>query len=102
MSVKRFVKIKKYIHYNNKALPKTHPEFDNLFKIRPVLESVVSHCRSTTAEEKLPIDEQIISTKGRSSLKQYLLKNSNKWGIKVCASCCISGIIYDLEVYTEK
>ena len=33
MSVKQFVKIKKYIHYNNKALPKTHPEFDKLFKI---------------------------------------------------------------------
>lgn len=30
MSVKRIEKIKKYIHIcdNNKALPKTHPEFD--------------------------------------------------------------------------
>ena len=104
MSVKRFVKIKKYIHFcdNNKALPKTHPEFDKLFKIRPVLESVVSHCRPTAAEEKLSIDEQIISTKGRPSLKQYLLKKSNKWGMKVCARCGISGIIYDFEVYTEK
>ena len=104
ISVKRFEKIKKYIHFcdNNKALPKTHPEFDKLFKIRPVLESVVSHCRPTAAEEKLSIDEQIISTKGRSSLKQYLLKKSNKWGMKVCARCGISGIIYDFEVYTEK
>ena len=35
ISVKRFEKIKKYIHFcdNNKALPKTHPEFDKLFKI---------------------------------------------------------------------
>ena len=48
ISVKRFEKIKKYIHFcdNNKALPKTHPEFDKLFKIRPVLESVTSRCIS--------------------------------------------------------
>ena len=42
ISVKRFEKIKKYIHFcdNNKALPKTHPEFDKLFK------SVTSRCIS--------------------------------------------------------
>ena len=44
------------------------------FKIRPVLESAVSHFRSTAAEEKHSIDEPIIPTKGRSSLKQYLTK----------------------------
>ena len=51
-------------------------------------------------EEKHSISEQIISTKGRSSLKQYLPKKPNKWGIKVWARCGVLGIIYDFEVYT--
>ena len=72
------------------------------FKIRPVLESVVSHFRSIAAEEKHSIDEPITPTKGRSSLKQYLTKNPNKWAIKVWTRCGLLGIIYDFEVYTGK
>ena len=72
------------------------------FKIRPVLESVVSHFRSTAAEEKHSIDEPITPTKGRSSLKQYLTKNPNKWAIKVWTRCGLLGIIYDFEMYTGK
>ena len=48
------------------------------------------------------IDEQIIPTKGRSSIKQYLQNKPNKWGIKVWARCSISGVVDDFEVYTGK
>ena len=35
-------------------------------------------------EEVHCIDEQIIPTKGHSSIKQYLLNKPNKWGILMC------------------
>ena len=48
------------------------------------------------------MDEQIIPTKSRTSLKQYLPNKPNKWGIKVWARCRVSGIVYDFEVYTGR
>jgi hypothetical protein len=33
-------------------------------------------------------------------LKQYLPKKPHKWGIKVWASCGVSGIVYDFQIYT--
>ena len=52
--------------------------------------------KSVLQEEMQSIDEQIIPT------KQYMPKTPNKWGIKVWARCCISGIVYDFEIYTCK
>jgi hypothetical protein len=67
-----------------------------------VIESVVAKCRKVPQEEKHSIDEQIIPTKSRTSLKQYCPKKPNKWGIKVWARCGVSGLVYDFEVYTGK
>ena len=50
----------------------------------------------------LSVDEQIIPTKSRCEIKQYMPKKPNNWGIKVCARCGISGIVYDFEIYTGK
>ena len=44
---------------------------------------------SNTPEEVHYIDEQIIPTKGLSSIKQYLPNKPNKWGIKVWARCVL-------------
>ncbi len=74
--------------------------YDKLFKVRPVLDSVLNNCKNILQEERHSIDEQIIPTKCRSSLKQYMPKKPHKWGIKVWARCGVSGIVYDLEVYT--
>ena len=83
-------------------VPKDDPNFDKPFKIRPVLDSVLKKCQAIPREEKHSIDEQIILTKCRSRMPQYLTKNFNKWGIKVWARCGMSGIVYDFEVYTGK
>ena len=101
MTVKHFEKLKRYIHFNNNddALPKTHKEFDKLFKIRPLIDSVLPKCQAIPTEEHHSIDEQIIPTKGRSGMRQYLPKKPNKWGIKVWARCGHSGILYDFEIY---
>ena len=58
--------------------------------------------KSVLQEEMQSIDEQIIPTKSRCGIKQYMPKKSNKWGIKVWARCGISSIVYDFEIYTGK
>ena len=102
MTVNRFDKIKRFFHCNDnsKMVPKDHPEFDKLFKVRPVIESVQGKCGQVPQEEKHSIDEQIIPTKCRSPLRQYIPKKPHKWGIKVWARCGVSGMVYDFEVYT--
>ena len=104
MPVNRFDKIKQFFHCNDnsKQLPNTHKDFDKLFKVRPVLDSVRAKCQQVPQEENHSVDEQIIPTKTRTSLKQYLPNKPNKWGIKVWARCGVSGILYDFEVYTGK
>ena len=67
-----------------------------------MINSVLRKCKNIPQEEVHSIDEQILPTKGRTSLKQYLPKKPNKWGIKVWARCGISGVIYDFEIYTGK
>ncbi|XP_065070858.1 uncharacterized protein LOC135695640, partial [Rhopilema esculentum] len=79
---------------------RSHPEFDKLFKVRPVIDSVQNKCRKVPQEEKHSIDEQIIPTKGRSPIRQYIPNKPHKWGIKVWARCGVSGIVYDFDVYT--
>ena len=83
-----------------KNLPNTDKDFDKLFKVRPVLDSLGEKCRQLPEEENH--SEQIIPTKSRTSLKQYLPNKPNKWGIKVWARCGVSDILYDFEVYTGK
>ena len=104
MSINRFEKIKQYFHCNDntKHVPVTHEDHDKLFKVRPVINSLVEKCRQVPQEEYHSVDEQIIPTKSRTSLKQYLPNKPNKWGIKVWARCGVSGMVYDFEIYTGK
>ena len=104
MGVTRFEKLKRFFHCNDNAkmVPRENPNFDKLFKVRPVLNSVLNKCRKLPQEEKHSVDEQIIPTKCRSGMRQYLPKKPNKWGIKVWARCGVSGMVYDFEIYTGK
>ena len=104
MSINRFEKIKQFFHCNDneKILPPTADNFDKLYKVRPVIDSLLEKCKQIPQEEHHSVDEQIIPTKSRTSLRQYLPNKPNKWGIKVWARCGISGILYDFEIYTGR
>jgi len=54
-------------------------DFDKLFKVRPVLDSLHEKCQKLSQEENHCVDEQIIPTKICTSLKQYLPNKPNKW-----------------------
>lgn len=50
-------------------------------------------------EEFLAVDEQIIPTKARSSIKQYNPKKPHKWGFKDFVLSGVSGFSYDFEIF---
>ena len=102
----RFAKISQYLHLNNKRreLPRGHANHDKLFKVQPILDSIVEAVKSEYRPSKnVSIDEAMIPFKGRLSLKQYISLKPVKRGIKVweCADSSNS-FICDLEVYTGK
>ena len=102
MTVNRYEKIRKFIHFNvnTKMLPRSHADHDRLFKIRPIVRLLQKTFRSVPHEECLSIDEQLCSTKARSYLKQYLPDKPHKWGYKLFVLSGVSGFTYNFEIYT--
>lgn len=69
------------------------------------ISDVVNHARQKYQEsfipyEKICIDESIVPFKGRLSIKQYLPKKRNRFGIKLFVLCDVrTGIILDFIIY---
>lgn len=102
----RFMKISQYLHLNDKSreLPRGDANHDKLFKVRPLLDSVVFSIKSEYWPTKcVSIDEAMIPFKGRLGMKQYMPQKPTKRGIKVweCADSS-NGYVVDLSVYTGK
>ena len=71
----QFAKISQYLHLNNKRreLPRGHANHNKLFKVQPLLDSVVEAIKSEYRPSKnISINEAMIPLKGRLSLKQYM------------------------------
>ena len=101
MPLQRFENLKRFFHMNdNLKMPKRgEVNFDRLYKVRPLLDCILESCGRIEQEEAHSIDEQIVPTKSKSSLRQYLPNKPHKWGIKIWARCGVSGIVYDFSVY---
>lgn len=105
MPVNRFGWLLSHLHLNDNILQpaRDHPNFDKLYKVRPLL----TELSKTFAENYLPtellaIDESMIKFKGRSSLKQYMPKKPVKRGYKVWMLCASSGYNLKFDIYTGK
>ena len=96
--------ILRYLHFNdnNEMSARDYPNYDPLFKIRPLLSSLRTNMMKTEPEERHSIDEQIIPFKGRSHMKQYNKNKPHKRGFKVFTRAGVSGMMYDIEIYTGK
>ena len=71
---------------DNLKMPKRGEyNFDRLYKVRPLLDCILERCRNTEQAEAHSINEQIVPTKSKSSLRQYLPNKPHKWGIKIWA-----------------
>lgn len=106
MTAKRFKQILRCLHLNdNTQCPaRTSPEFDKLFKLRPLLTLINQACQENAHDSSSQsIDESMILFKGRSSLKQYMPMKPIKRGFKVWCRCdSSSGYLYEFDVYTGK
>ena len=105
----RFKGILRFLHFrDNTTLPQSSPQDphtrDRLWKIRPVIEAIVTACRTNyRPHRELAIDEAMVAFKGRSSLKQYLPMKPVKRGFKiwVCADSHNS-YVCEFECYTGR
>ena len=82
----RFNHLLASIHFsdNSNAKPRGHPEYDKLYKIRPVMESILQKCLFLyNPHRENSIDEAMVGFKGRSSLKQYMPNKPTKRGYKI-------------------
>lgn len=104
MARNRFDCLRTYIHFvdNGKLKQRTDPDYDKLFKIRPVLDAIRKNMATLEPEEHNSVDEIIIPFKGRSSIKQYIKNKPHKWGFKMFARAGSSGLLYDCEIYVGK
>ena len=79
MAMKQFENLKRFFHLsdNSKILKKGAPNYDVLYKVRPMLGSLQEKCRNVAPEENHSIEEQIILTKSHCPIRQYLTNKAN-------------------------
>ena len=107
MPKNRFQEISSYLHFNDSAREPAHgtPGFDRLYKIRPVLNSVLNKCqRNFKPTQNLSIHEGVIGYKRtRESFGQDMPAKPNKHGIKVwMATDSSNGYVLNFIVYLGK
>lgn len=105
-TLKRFLKILRYLHLNNNETmpkPKT-PEFDRLYKLRPLIKHLTDTFQSAfTPYRYLSIDESMCAFKGRTTLKQYMPMKPIKRGFKIWAlACATTGYLLNFQIYQGK
>ena len=106
MSRDRFQLFLKFLHLsdNLQMIPRGCPGFDRLYKIRPLVNHLVTRFKSSYVPgREISIDESMISYKGRLSFLQYMPKKPTKWGVKAWVLAdSASGYIWNWDLYTGK
>ncbi|XP_030579753.1 piggyBac transposable element-derived protein 3-like [Archocentrus centrarchus] len=95
----RWEEIKHCINFSDNTTPNNS---DRLFKIRPLIDSLLPKFQALPQEQMMSIDEQMVPFKGRSVLKQYIPKKPYKWGYKIFVLCDTKGLVHSFDVYAGK
>ncbi len=104
MGRNRYQLIMKYLHFNdNTGYDPKDPNRDRLYKIRPLLEFLVTKFQELYyPTQEISIDEQLLKFKGRLHFKQYIPNKRSRFGIKLFTLCDKNGYVYNTTVYTGK
>ena len=97
-----FIKTCLHCNDNDRMLTREDPNYDPLFKVRPLLNHLKKKYMQIPIPQMVCIDEQLVPFKGKSQMKQYIPSKPHKWGYKIFALCDTAGILYNFEVYTGK
>ena len=104
MSRNRYQSILANLHLvdNRKAPAKGRPNFDPLYKVRPILKMVDKNFKKVYSMSRdLALDEGGVPFKGRVSFKVYNPNKPNKYAMKMYEICEAStGYVYHVEVYS--
>ena len=89
MTRNRFQIILSFLHFaNNANYDANDPKRDKLFKIRPIMDCLISKFKSVYMPgEHISIDEELLLWKGRLSFKQYIANKRSRFGIKLFSLC---------------
>lgn len=99
MARDKFKNINRFIHFadNDKIIrDRDDPEYDHLFKVRPLLHFIRGNCFKMFQEQRLSIDEQIVPFKGKTRLRQYVPNKPHKWGFKIISRNGTDGLLLSI------
>lgn len=106
MSRNLFTKILNNIHLvdNKKASVRTSTEYSRTYKVDKFLDILQKNFKKNySSGEHVSIDESMIKSKGRSSMKQYLPMKPTKRGFSVWTMAdSTNSYVYTYQIYTGK
>ncbi|XP_064635786.1 piggyBac transposable element-derived protein 3-like [Lineus longissimus] len=100
----RFFELRGNLHLadNETAVPRDDPNYDKLYKLRPLLNTLQTTFRQYFEPgQNCAVDEHMVKGKGRYPCKQYMPAKPIKRGTKIWelgCSCC--AYIYAFQIYT--
>ena len=90
-----FQSILQFLHFaDNSYYNATDPNCDRLYKVRPIVQDLVSKFKSVyIPEEHISIDEELLLWKGKLLFKQYIPLKRARFGIKMFSLCETTGYL---------
>lgn len=101
MSRDRFKALLAFLHIVD---PSNEKENDKLKKIRPYIDSFRQKCKELyEPDQNMAIDEQLVKSKHRSGIRQFIKDKPAKFGIKLWVIAeSKTGYTWDFDVYAGK
>ena len=106
MTRDHFKSILRFLYFVNKEdeLPKDHPNYNRLFKLRPFIQEIRRKFQQNyVPDREVSINETMVKFKGKKFFRQFLPSKPIRYGFKLFTLVeSKTGYVWDFEVYTGK